>query len=377
MLIAQIIELAPDKAQIDAFYRNASGARISRNDLIIMWREEGKRLPGFRMSNNELWRAFTAVKYDAHPWFRDISTLAVRGGMRDALDAIKRYYSGQARRPKLHGKYGKRRGFRIDNGVGTVAIDGLRLALPSKAGGSVRMKHALRWPKKKIRQCRIFEKAGRWFASVLVDIDKAEYPHRAGEGPVGIDLGLKTFATIAWADDRIEKVDAPEPFKRSLKSLRRAQRRVSRRKLGGRNRAKAQIAVNKRHFRMANHRKDFLHKLSHQLTANAEIVKVENLSIKGWQKLWGRKTSDLAPASLLRQLKYKAEWRDGAFKECPWNFPSSQLCHDCGYKHSELTLSMREWTCPACGVLHDRDANAARNIRDYSFPAGSGGVHAL
>ena len=187
-------------------------------------------------------------------------------------------------------------------------------------------------------------------------------------------MGLNNFATVARPGDTqctVEKVEAPEPLKCSLGSLKRAQRRLNRRKKGSNNFKKAVKSVAKRHSRMASIRKDFLHQLSHKLTGEAETVQVESLSIKGWQKRWGRKTSDLAPSELLRQLGYKALWRGGEFIKLDWHFPSSKLCHGCGYKLDKLGLSERVWHCPGCGQRNDRDANAALNIRDYR-PGASG-----
>ena len=245
--------------------------------------------------------------------------------------------------------------------------DGSHLLLPRI--GRVRMKEELHWPGKALRECRIREHGGRWYASVRVEIGEEEYPHHCGNGVLGIDLGLKTFATIACPDGTIEKVQAPEPLKRSLWSLRRSQRKLARRKAGSRNRAKAQGDVGRRHRRMASIRKDFLkdflHQLSHRLTAAAQVVQVETLSIRGWQRLWGRKTSDLAPGELLSQLEYKAQWRGGTFLKVARDFPSSQLCHDCGERNGKLGLEVRRWRCSGCGTLQNRDANAALNIRDY------------
>ena len=263
------------------------------------------------------------------PWFREVSQNAVKGGYIDAQDAIDRYNEGQNRRPKFHGK-SQRLAFRADNGVGTIRVSGRYLLLPEKAGGAVKLKEPLRWPGKEIRTCRIWQKAGKWFATLTFEITPEEYGVKCGDGVVGIDLGLKTFATIAWPDGTVEKVNAPEPHKRSLRALRRANRRLSRKQKGSQNRRKAVKAVGRQYYRMANIRKDFLHKLSHRVTAGAETVVVESLSVKGWQKLWGRKASDLAPGEFLRQLGYKAEWRGGEFIKADWHFPSSQLCSHCG-----------------------------------------------
>ena len=244
-------------------------------------------------------------------------------------------------------------------------MDNSHLLLPRI--GRVRMKEELRWPGKAIRECRIREHGGRWYAGVRVEIAEEEYPHHCGNGVLGIDLGLKTFATIAYPDGTIEKVQAPEPLRRSLRSLRRSQRKLARRKLGSRNRArtKAKGDVGRRHRRMASIRQDFLPQLSHRITANAHTIQVETLSIKGWQRMWGRKTSDLAPAELLRQLKYKATWKGGRFVQADRHFPSSQLCHQCGERGDRLALDVRTWTCAHCGSILDRNGNAALNIRDW------------
>ena len=291
MLISQVIELKPSQRQEAAFHSHAAAARIARNDLIARWREEGQRLKGFRLRAAELRPQVNRMKYAAHPWFRELSQNAVKGGMIDAVDAIERYYRGQNRRPRFLGRNSRLR-FRLDNGVGTVKADGSHVALPRI--GRVWMKEGLRWPGKAIRECRIREHGGRWYASVRVEIEEVEYTGHCGQGVLGIDLGLKTFATIAYPDGSIEKVRAPEPLKRSLRSLRRSQRRLARRKVGGNNRARARRDVGRRHRRMANIRKDFLHQVSHRITTSSEVIQVENVSLKGWQRMWGRRTSDLA-----------------------------------------------------------------------------------
>ena len=290
MLISQVIELQPSDRQESAFRSHAAAARIARNDLVALWREEGRRLKGFHFKTVALRPQVNRVKYAAHPWFRELSQNAVKGGMMDGVGAIERYYRGQNRRPRFLGRNSRPR-FRIDNGVGTVKVDNSHLLLPRI--GRVRMKEELRWPGQALRECRIREHGGRWYASVRVEIAEEEYPHHCGNGVLGIDLGLKTFATIAYPDGTIEKVEAPEPLKRSLRSLRRSQRKLARRQAGSRNREKARRHVGRRHRRMANIRMDFLHQLSHRITANAQVVQVEPCPSRV-----GRGCGDEKPATL-------------------------------------------------------------------------------
>ena len=114
MLICQQLALSPTGAQAAAFRRNAEAARIARNDAVALWRDEGQRLPGFRLKLVELLPWLNARKFAAHPWFGDVAQNAVKGGYIDAQDAIGRYYKGQNRRPRFHGK-GRRLAFRADN----------------------------------------------------------------------------------------------------------------------------------------------------------------------------------------------------------------------------------------------------------------------
>ena len=127
---------------------------------------------------------------------------------------------------------------------------------------------------------------------------------------------------------------------------------------------------------MANIRKDFLHQLSHRVTAAAEVVQVETLSIKGWQRMWGRKTSDLAPAELLRQLEYKARWHGGRYVKVARDFPSSQLCHDCRQRRGRLGLEIRRHVAPTQGRRLGAAQQPVPQHRHQGnvHPAATGGV---
>ena len=364
LLPCQMLALGPTLRQDGLYHSHAAAARIMRNDTIALWKDEGRRLPGFRYKLAELRPVVNREKFQRHPWMKELSQNAVKGGAIDAEDAITRYYTGQNRRPKFHGKSARKK-FRADNGIGTVRIEDNRLVLPEKMGGPVKLLEPLRWPGKVIRECRISLRGGRWYASVRVEITREEYGKTHGEGRCGIDLGLSTFATIAWPDGSREKVDAPQPHRAAMKGLRRSNRKLARRKKGGKNWHKAKNELQRRHGRMTDIRKDFLHKLSDRVTANCRTLTVESLALKGWQRRWGRKASDLAPGEFLRQLGYKAEWRGNLQVKAEWSYPSSQICHDCGERYGKLALDIREWVCLACGVKHDRDGNAAANLRDY------------
>ena len=367
MLACQVVLLKPNMEQESLFRRHAAAARIARNDLLAVWRDEGRRLPGFRYEFAELRPVLNKAKTKQRPWFAELSQNAIKGGYIDAEDAIARFYSKQNKRPRFHGK-GRRRAFRADNGVGKVKLDGngRKLLIPAKAGGAVKLGEALRWPGKAIRECRISERGGRWYASIRQEITAEEYGKVCGEGTVGIDLGVKALATICWPDGSYEELAAPEPLKRSLAALRRASRKLSRRKRGGKNWRKAKEELSRRNGRMANIRKDFLHKSSDRIATGCAKVVMEDINLKSWQRLWGRKVSDLAPGEFRRQVEYKMKWRGGEFVKAPRSFPSTQLCPDCGAKTGpKNNLAIREWVCSACGAYHRRDEASSRNLRDW------------
>ena len=371
MLACQVVLLKPNSEQEPLFCRHASAARIARNDLIAVWKDEGRRLPGFRYKLSELRPVLNKAKLQQRPWFAELSQNAVKGGYIDAEDAIARYYTKQNKRPKFHGK-GHRRRFRADNGVDTIKIDeDGRLLLPRKMGGAVKLGESLRWPGKVIRECRIGERGGRWYASIRVEITASEYGLICGDGKAGIDLGVKALATICWPDGSYEELVAPEPLKHSLTALRRSNRKLSRRKKGGKNWLKAKAEVSRRHSRMTNIRKDFLHQATHRITAECSRITMENINLKAWQRRWGRKVSDLAPGEFRRQVEYKIKWRGGEFVKAPRSFPSTQLCPDCGAKTGPKNdLAVREWTCSACGVFHRRDEASSRNLKEWPGAAG-------
>jgi putative transposase len=198
----------------------------------------------------------------------------------------------------------------------------------------------------------------RYFISMLVEADIAHLP--VTEKTVGADLGLKSFVILSDG----ETVGNPTFFHKDEKKLAKAQRRHAKKKKGSKNRDKARRKVARMHARIADRRRDFSHKLSTRLIRENQTICVESLAVKNMVKnhSLAKAISDVGWSEFVSQLEYKAAWYGRNLVKIDKWYPSSKRCFDCGYLLDSLTLDVRHWTCPACGGVHDRDINAAKNI---------------
>lgn len=201
--------------------------------------------------------------------------------------------------------------------------------------------------------------AGNYFAAIHFRIPKTINTYEAKlDKSIGIDFGLKNFITLSNG----EKINSPEYLKKSLRKLRRLNKSHSRKKTNSNNREKARIKLAKCYEKIANQRKYFNNCLSKRLLDNYDFIFIEDLNIQSMKKLWGRKVSDIAWSQFVSMLTYKALERNKFVLKIDKFFPSSKLCHNCGYKNEALSLNDRKWICPVCHSELDRDVNAAKNI---------------
>ena len=200
--------------------------------------------------------------------------------------------------------------------------------------------------------------SGKYFASILCEIEQNIKPKKKGN-KIGIDLGLKSF--LVSSDGT--KIDSPKYLRKSEDKLCKIQRLLSRKVKGSNRRNKARIKVARIHEKITNQRKDFLHKLSHQLVAKNQSIFAEDLNVKGMtaNHCLAKSISDSGWSEFIRQLKYKCEWTGTYFGQIDRFFPSSKRHFSCGWINDSLTLKDREWVCQ-CGEVVDRDLNAAQNI---------------
>jgi putative transposase len=200
---------------------------------------------------------------------------------------------------------------------------------------------------------------GELFMVVVVDqVDELGIKFETGKS-AGFDFGLKTFLTCSDGS----KIESPQFFKQSLNAVRKANCQLSSKVKGSNNRERARKNLARRHEAIANRRRDWFWKLAHELTDKFDVLYFETLNLKGMQQLWGRKVSDLGFREFLSILEWVAKKKGKQVGYIgPW-FPSSKTCSHCGHVLESLDLNTREWRCPDCDSVNDRDENAALNIK--------------
>ncbi|AGY59036.1 RNA-guided endonuclease InsQ/TnpB family protein [Gloeobacter kilaueensis] len=207
--------------------------------------------------------------------------------------------------------------------------------------------------------------AGRWHVSLLVD-DQTVEPLEPNQKAIGLDVGITALVTTSTG----EKVTNPRHYEHYYKRLRKAQRDLARKssrepgQKSSRNREKARRKVARIQARIADSRRDFLHKLTTAIVRENQTVVVEDLAVRNMvrNRHLAHSISDAGWGELVRQLEYKCQWYGRTLVKVDRFFPSSKRCSSCGYILSVMPLSVRGWICPGCGTVHDRDINAAKNL---------------
>lgn len=214
-----------------------------------------------------------------------------------------------------------------------------------------------------MKNCTVSKtKTGHYFVSIQCEIEKDVQP-TTNQQAVGIDLGLKDLAILS-SQDETTKIEPPKHLRKAENLVKIRQRRVSRKVKGSNSRNKARLVVSATHEKIANRRKDFHHKLSRTIVDQFGLIGLESLNVKGMiqNHNLAKSIADAGWSQFVSFIEYKAAWSGvEVVKHDRW-FASSKTCNDCGYVKRDLTIEDRAWVCPSCGVIHDRDENAAKNL---------------
>ena len=353
----------PTVGQQIALARLFGCVRVVWNDALafcINQYQVGKKKP----KNAELQRQFItqAKRTTEREWLSDVSCVALQQSLNDLEQAYQNFFKsckGQrkgryVKPPKFKKRRAKQsarftqRGFTIrDNCLKIAKVGKLKIAwsrpLPAEPSLVTIIKDA----------------AGRYFVSFVVEVIPSSLPKT--NNSVGIDLGIKTFATL----DDGHKIYAPKPLTYRINRLRRLSKNLSRKNRGSKRYERARKRKAKLQAKLKDTRTDFLHKLSTQIIRENQTIVLEDLNVAGMvqNRKLSRVISDLGWRQFRTYLEGKAQKYDREFQVISRWEPTSQICSCCGFRGGKLDLSIREWTCLGCGTKHDRDVNAAKNIK--------------
>jgi putative transposase len=362
MLIAHRIRLDPNKVQATYLARAAGTARFAYNWALAEWQRQyaahqaDPALPS--PSQLLLRRQLNAIKREQFPWMLEVTKNAPQMAIIQLGRAFENFFARRARYPRFR-KKGVHDRFSLTNDQ--FRVEDRRLHIPKL--GWVRMREALRFTGR-IVSATVSRRADRWDVSITVDTPDSHLPPAENQGAVGVDLGVSALATLSNG----EMFTGPKALRMLLQKLRRLSRSLSRKVKGSRNRAKAKLKLARLHARIGNLRRESLHQLTSSITRRFHTIGIEDLNIKGMlgNRRLARAIADMGFYELRRQLDYKAAWRGGRMVAANRWYPSSKTCSCCGYLLEQLALNLRQWTCPGCGANHDRDLNAAINLKNMA-----------
>jgi putative transposase len=364
MLVRYRYRIDPTPGQRQALARAFGCARVVYNDALA--ERQRAYQAGEKLSDTEVQRRVITVAKSTpeRAWLAGVASVILVQTCQDARRAYRNWFdslSGKRKgrkvgHPRFRTKHGRQAIRLTRNGF---ALHGRRLYLAKV--GEVRVRWSRQLPSVPSSVTIIREPDSRYYASFVVDRDPIPLPPVARTA--GIDLGLISFATIAASDGTIETVANRRHLRAAERRLARAQRALSRKQKGSANRAKARHRVAVNHRKVRDQRADHHHKLALRLIRENQAVAVEDLAVVGLARArLAKSIYDAGWASFVRLLEEKATQHGRqVVKTGRWE-PTSQTCCTCGHRDGPKPLNVRAWSCPVCGTVHDRDANAARNI---------------
>ena len=363
VLKAYKYRIKPNSEQIELFERSFGCVRFIYNHFLElktgMYANGKQKLTKYDMDSR-----LKTLK-EEHPWLRNVNSQALQAATFNLERAFTRFFRERKGFPKFKSKKFSKPSFTnpqfcsVDFDKGTISIPkakNVKAVLHRRFDGKVK--------------CVTISKSatGKYYASVLVETEEKipVKPEPSKDRSIGIDLGLTHFAITSDG----EKIDNPRFLRKSEERLRRLQRRFSRMTKGSNNRSKQRAKLAKLHEKVSNQRKDFLHQVSHSLVNESQVdaLCIEDLNTKGMlqNRRLAKSISDVGWGMFRSFLQYKCDWSGKWLLDIGRFEPSSKTCSSCGYVNRELKLKDRRWLCP-CGAQHDRDVNAAINIKGMAF----------
>jgi putative transposase len=362
MLKAYKYRMYPTKEQQKQFFQHFGACRFIYNwaleQKIKTYEQDEKSVSRFTLNTK-----ITELKAE-HEWLKDINSQSLQGSTLNLENAFTKFFREKKGFPHFKSKKNPVQSFSVPQYY-KVDFENNKVKLPKIGWVKTMLHRGYNGIEKTATISRT--PTGKFYISLLID-DRQEAPAKSAfdeKTTVGIDVGIKDFAVLSNG----EKIENPKYLQQSLIRLAVLQKRLSKKQKGSNNKTKARLAVSKLHEKISNKRNDFQHKVSSKLISENQAVALETLNVSGMLKnhCLAQRIADAAWSSFVTKLEYKAEWygktvlRIGRFE------PSTKICNICGYYNEELTLKDREWKCPNCKTNHDRDINAAINIKKFAL----------
>ena len=356
------IRLYPNKAQRVFFNKSFGCCRVIYNEMLWKITKDYKETKK-KYTLDDKYNLFKTIK-DKYEWMKDCDSQGLTQIRKDVDTAFKNFFQKITKYPKFKKKKDKNS---YRNGM---CLKDISKLIPNKnhikipKAGLIEFREDYDFSKlniKKIYNLTIERsKTGKYYCSICVDVEQEEYEHN-GE-VIGIDLGIKDLVI----DSNGNKYSNPKFKIKTEKKIKHLQRLYSKKQKGSHNREKARLKLAIAHEKLCNKRKDNLHKITTKLIKENDIICIENLNVKGMMKnhKLAKAIQDASFGTLVSMLKYKAAWNNRQIIEVGRFYPSSKTCHSCGHRMQQMGLEIRQWTCPVCNTKHDRDVNAAINIKN-------------
>lgn len=356
----------PNADQEALIIKTIGCVRFVYNYFLALWNEEYSK-NGKGLTYNSCSAMLPQMKKnEATSWLKEVDSIALQSSVKNLSDSFSRFFKKQNRRPQFKSKKNPVQSYTTKNVNKSITIIENIIKLPKL--GQVKFAKSRELNGRILNATIRKNPSGKFFVSILCEEEVPELPKTGLE--IGIDLGITDFAILSNG----QKIDNNRFTSKMEKTLKREQRKLSRRALlakkagkelfEARNYQKQKKKVARLHEKVINQRTDFLNKLSTEIVKNHDSICIEDLNTKGMlrnHKL-AKSISDVSWFSFVSKLQYKAEWYGREIIKVDKWFPSSQLCSKCGHKDGKKSLEIREWTCPVCHAHHDRDINASKNI---------------